>query len=228
MPRSSSANRSRINSCQHGPGRAPLSAAYSPRPAVPDRAARGQAARTSRAPALLRAQRELTELAARRARDGWQDEWCGRRLPYGRAAIRAESPRAFPRARSNASPGCGQLPREPRADQRQLSARYTVKFPKPLVDSVDLHAIRAAAAVLVRHHAGERNQRAAVANPNQPPVARGKNRRTDITYSVLPRRDSTRSRRLARTESPTSSAPASTATAVATPASPPGSCASSK
>src|SRR5579872_3427404 len=58
-------------------------------------------------------------------------------------------------------------------------------------------------------HAGP-SSAASCSRKNPPPV---------MTDSVLPSRPITRSRRLARTESPTSSAPASTAVAVATPSS---------
>ena len=52
----------------------------------------------------------------------------------------------------------------------------------------------------------------------RPPAPRGRSSSTPRRSSVLPSRASASSRRLARTDEPTSSAPASTATATATPA----------
>ena len=62
-----------------------------------------------------------------------------------------------------------------------------------------------------------RRQPAARPARTRPPAARGRIPATRTTRSALPSRCSTRSRRLARTDTPTISAPASTATAMATP-----------
>src|SRR5436190_17938256 len=55
------------------------------------------------------------------------------------------------------------------------------------------------------------------AEPNSSASFARKNPAPLITYSVFPKRPSTRSRKLARTESPTINAPPSTTVAVATP-----------
>ena len=104
----------------------------------------------------------------------------------------------------------------PARPARSWKARNRSSMPKTL------HARRGPPAVLVHDRACQREHRHGRrdSGARDRPAASASRKKLDdeTTTSVAPSRASASSRRLARTEAPTSSAPASTATATATPA----------
>ena len=114
-----------------------------------------------------------------------------------------------------------ELGAERRRHEHAVARLEPVEPPEPLVDAVDEHARRPAAPtaswVTNPRVAISGAAAGAVARPDPPRAPPGRSPIDETTWPVRPSRDSTRSRRLPRTESPTSSAPPSTDTAAATP-----------